>query len=365
VTARILILHTAVGLEEASGLVDLVEASLPLASGDIACSSLPGYALAGGVSPKQLEGVAAALVLVDEPALLDTQLWFEAGGVWALGKRIVLLIDSPEWASQVPAQLKDAQVVVREDRAALVGLVEDLAFSLGVNPRFGDDALRVLDQLGSAPPPRMPSAGDDFLDLSDSTPVGNPVVDDTQESIALEEPPLADSFEPGPAFYAQDDDPMELSDADMVSLVPEADAPRPSHFAPRLRCATAFDAGAAISLCSFHRDSGRDFATELDDTFGRFIDAVGGNWSQLSRLSDIEVWSRCRRHSVGSPSGTRSAFSSRPCASSRSRACRRTWNSALCTRSSGCSRSRSSALRRPTSASRRATSVACNHSSRI
>jgi hypothetical protein len=53
---------------------------------------------------------------------------------------------------------------------------------------------------------------------------------------------------------------------------------------------TAFEAGSAIGLCSFHRDSGQDFAAELDDTFGRLIDGVGGNWAQLSRLADIEVW---------------------------------------------------------------------------
>ena len=64
---------------------------------------------------------------------------------------------------------------------------------------------------------------------------------------------------------------------------------------------------------------GRRFIAELERSFGCFIDAVGGNWLELKRIGDIEVWLGAtdnllevarRRARSTSPTGTRSASSS-------------------------------------------------------
>ena len=302
-TARILILHTPLGLEEASSLVDLVEASLPLSAGDIACSSLPGYALAAA-SPTdylaRVEDASIAIVLVDEPALQDAQLWFEVAVTWARGKRIVLLLDRAERLSEIPPQLIDLQTLLREDRAALVALIEDLAYALQLRPRFGRDAMRALDQLDRAPPSRAPESA--IASFFDSIP---PQVDkgfadreDTEQSAA----PVAEAGggrRSGGGRRGRrrrhrreddEDEPIELGDDDVMALSEPPPEARPSHFAPRLRGSVAFEAGRAISECSFHRKGGEDFRGELSDPFGRFVDAVGGDWVQLSQISDIEVW---------------------------------------------------------------------------
>ena len=128
-TARILILHTPLGLEEASGLVDLVEASLPLSAGDIACSSLPGYTLGAAAKPAdylaRVDDVSIAIVLVDEPALQDAQLWFEAAVIWARGKRMVLLLDRPERLSEIPPQLETEKRI--DDLQVVLDAVMDFA----------------------------------------------------------------------------------------------------------------------------------------------------------------------------------------------------------------------------------------------
>ena len=54
----------------------------------------------------------------------------------------------------MPLQLAGgAEVIARVDREALVALIEDLAFDLGVRPRIGQEAQRALELLSSAPPP--------------------------------------------------------------------------------------------------------------------------------------------------------------------------------------------------------------------
>jgi hypothetical protein len=304
--SRILILHTPLGLEEASSLVDLMEASLPLSSGDVACSSLPGYALASSTPAEYLariEEVSAVLVLVDEAALHDTQLWFDAAVAWARHKRTILLLDRTDRLGELPTQLFDTRVVLREDRGALVALIEDLAYGLQLRPRFGRDAMRALDQLDRAPPSRAPQAITSFFDSVPPQPSSEFIpADDTEQSPAPLIQAAVSEAEPEPAnepaaladdesAEARDDEPIELSDDDVLALSePPPAEPRPSHFATRLGCSAAFEAGRAVSECSFHRKGGEDFSEELSMPFGRFVDALGGSWAQLTTLGDIEVW---------------------------------------------------------------------------
>jgi hypothetical protein len=86
----------------------------------------------------------------------------------------------------------------------------------------------------------------------------------------------------------------ELDPLDLVEELEPTSEPAPvsrfSQTLARLRCEVALEAGRAIAECSFHREEGADYASELNDSFGRFIDAIGGRWNELVRLGDIELW---------------------------------------------------------------------------
>ncbi len=358
-TTGILIIHTDAQLEEASSLVDLLEASLSLPSGAIRCSSLPGYAWpnrnGGQPHPDSfaatLDEIGAAIALVDRAALAEPQLMFDLAAAWARGKRIALLADHAERRRELPPQLSKATLVARLDRAALADLVEDLAFDLGLNPRLGKDAQRALNALSSAPPPppanatpapseaparvpapaaaparvpapptrpaaapipartpavaTMPTAASVAASIEDTPLEPAPAVviaaamrdDDTFEEAELE--PADEAYEPlrsepppaapasVPALDLEDaaaDDAVELSDDDVEPLR------EPAAESNGISCGLSFEAGRAISECSFHRDEGGDFGAQLEASFGRFIDLVGGDWGELRRLSDLDVW---------------------------------------------------------------------------
>jgi hypothetical protein len=318
VTPRILIIHTPSQLEDASSLVDLLEAALALSEGEIQCSSLPGYTLTtrpgAGVQAAEfaalLDQIGAAVALVNEPALCDAQFWFDAAAVWSRGKRLAVVVDDEARAAQLPSQLPATLAIVRSDRSALIGLLEDLAFDLGVDPRIGQGAQRALDQFGSAPEPPPSAQLPTYRPgrLAAAAPASTP---SAPASVAIA-PTLrggaaseASSYEaidtvpppprlPGEAIAASDEDadgeaPFQLDDDDVEPVELEPSSSR-SGVEQRLTCEIAFDAGRAIAECSFHRDAGGDFAAELDGPFGRFVDAAGGSWQQLKRLGDIELW---------------------------------------------------------------------------
>lgn len=293
--AGILIIHTPSQLEQASGLVDLLEASLSLPAGAILCSSLPGYAWPGrGVPSREhparfaatLDAVGAAIALVDADAVRDPQVCFDLAAAWARGKRIALLADSPEQRAQLPPQLGQAHVVARMDRAGIVSLVEDLAFDLGLSPRHGQDAQRALEQLSSAPPPPDPAAAG-----ANGGPAGRgvermappPAVPSEVED-SMPPPALAASPMFGRDEVTADEEFELVGDAEVEALT----GPQPLREGD-VPCELSLEAGRAISECSFHRDNGGDF-TELERSFGPFIEAVGGNWPELKRLGDVEVW---------------------------------------------------------------------------
>ena len=299
VTAGILIIHTPGQLDDASTLVDLLEASLELPTGAIACSSLPGYAWANRASSEPerserfsvaLEGATAAIALVDGPSFADPQLWFDIAAAWSRGKRVAIVADCATRRSQVPLQLAgNGNLIERDDREALVSLIEDLAFDLGVRPRIGQDAQRALELLSSAPPSAPSSMPPRAADLDVPT-VRAVVVMPSLDAVpfALEQTApvdLAAELEPEPdaePIY-EADEPYELNDQDVEQVgVPDGETHGVS-------CQLSLEAGRAISECSFHRETQRD-VTDLERSFGCFVDAVGGNWLELKRLGDTELW---------------------------------------------------------------------------
>lgn len=299
----ILIIHTPSQLEQASSLVDLLEASLELPEGAILCSSLPGYAWPATLPSKPsqpaeftaaLDSVRAAIALLDGSAVRDPQLCFDLAAAWARGKRIALLADHTERRSELPAQLSEATLIERMDRAGLVGMVEDLAFDLGVRPRIGQEAQRALEQLSSAPPP--PNPEDTALDATEGINGTEVPLRAAPGSIPAASAIPVESF---PEDELDEDEEFELGDDDVEPL---REAIEPLHEMPRetpaalaqpqvaTSCELAFEAGRAVSECSFHRDEGGDFAGELEGVFGRFVDSVGGSWEELRSLGDVELW---------------------------------------------------------------------------
>jgi hypothetical protein len=98
---------------------------------------------------------------------------------------------------------------------------------------------------------------------------------------------------PPPAYGSMSEPPFEaleeLDDSE-IEAIEEPDGLVYSHRTQPATCGMAFDAGRAMGECSFHRASGGDFARELSGAFGPFINAIGGDWSSLSRLTDVELW---------------------------------------------------------------------------
>jgi len=315
VTSSILVLHTAQQLEQASNLVDLLEASLPLADGAIRCTSLPGYAWSdGGHTNVPFADAGAAIALVDEPALADGQLLCDLGAVWATGKRVAVIVERAELRGQLPLQLREGHVIERGDRAALASLVEDIAFDLGVDPRLGREANRLIEVI-SVPPP-APSSPPRSAPPASARPAAAPSVpapraarplEDETPAVAAMPPPSADdtdSYEPVEALLAappapsvtdaaREDDTVEPLDLveDVEPLRPATEA-RTSSSPPvvRVRCEVALEAGRAIGESAFHGEEGEHPGAGLDGDFARFVEGLGGHYEDLQHLGDIELW---------------------------------------------------------------------------
>jgi hypothetical protein len=60
--------------------------------------------------------------------------------------------------------------------------------------------------------------------------------------------------------------------------------------APLPSCSVSLQAGRAIADCVFHRAQGGRFADELDQPFGAFLATLGGDWTTLRKLDDLDVW---------------------------------------------------------------------------
>jgi hypothetical protein len=316
VTSRILIIHTPSQLEEASGLVDLLEASLSLPEDAIVCSSLPGYAsssrsgvgMGGAEFSALVDQLGAALALCDGPALQHAQLWFDAAAVWSRGKRLAVVIDAPELAAQLPSQLANAPAVVRTERDAVIGLIEDLAFDLGIDPRLGQDAQRALEQFSSFPPPAIAASAAPAVQASEPR---QPEPSQSYEAVDTVPPPALVSDEVLEVADLEYDDGeeelYEVEDSEVEAIDP-ALAPRHSQIEaiePRLTCEMSLAAGRALAECAFHRESGADFAAELEAPFGAFVDAAGGSWDELKPLGDIEVWLAATDNLLQALAGTR------------------------------------------------------------
>jgi hypothetical protein len=321
VGAGIFVVHTKEQARDAGALVDLLESALALPDGALACSSLPGYAwsISGQSNVAEwdamLQRVGAAVALADTEALNSPQWMFDIAAAHGRGLWTVVLLEDATQASRLPVQLTSATLALRSDEVSVRAVVEDLAFELGFAPRLGQETKEAIATFSSIPPDnrreseaqsaasdfdyapakpqrvadtyRPPSAGMRSRGASDDTPIATyESLDTVPPSVSYRgELPSVPSEPPAP--FASDDEPLELDSDELqpidggVVMVSRAQGASP---------VMAFDAGRAISECSFHRHTGGDFVRELEQPFGAFIDAIGGDWRALQRIEDVEVW---------------------------------------------------------------------------
>lgn len=268
-TSRIFVSHCAADHALGAQVAEFLRAALEGAR--ISESSLPGREPSGGADSlaavkQELSGAAVVIGIITSHAFDSGEVPFQLGAAWALGKRLVLLL-SPDGDARelyLPMGHADALVLGPE---SLVELAASLAGRM-VGSRFelSNHAKRALAAL-------FPEWSG--LDRESSE---HPITSPRDSATTQQQWPLDENGQPRPS---QPPPPMAT---EMDSgIVPHARPGLPS-------CGSSLLAGRAVSDCVFNREQGGPFADELDVPFGAFLAALGGNWSVLRELEDLDVW---------------------------------------------------------------------------
>jgi hypothetical protein len=288
----------------------------------LVASSLPGYASdvhGEGELHAMLTGATLMLALFTERSTYDPEFVFELGAAWALGIDVLPLLLGATSATDVPWPLRDRPSIRAQDEAAWRELVQQLSHRLQVTLR------------PTLPPPAAVEPATAPVDVK-------ALIEQPQLSAAEPEPPVVavqpepepapePEREPEPEPEPVRDNPVSIVAPVMVSGQPKAHLPIPpapavpaEAFAIAAAAADAeqaedqqplaadafeppsdvrstlpsyrmaLEAGRALSDCVFNREENVDFTSELDEPFGRFVDAMGGSWSDLSKLQDFDLW---------------------------------------------------------------------------
>jgi hypothetical protein len=265
---RIFVSHCAVDHELAAQVAEFLRAVLEGAR--VSESSLPGREPAGDADSlaaikQELSTAGVVIGIITAHAFDSGEVPFQLGAAWALGKRLVLLLSPDGDAHELYLPMGHAEALVLGPDALL-----ELASSLAGRDsgvELGTHSRRALGVL-------FPAWGG--LDRESSEhpimPRGN------GSAITQQQWPLDDQGEPRPSSPP----PPQASDMES-GIVPHARPGLPG-------CGSSLLAGRAVSDCVFNREQGGPFADELDVPFGAFLAALGGNWSVLRELEDLDVW---------------------------------------------------------------------------
>jgi hypothetical protein len=244
-TKRMFVCHAKSDIESTSETVDRLEIALDFPESVLLTSSLPGYS-SDTRSEDELRAMLASttvvLALMTETSAEDPEFSFELGAAWALGIDIIPLLLNGTDTSHLPWPVRSSPSIRPAEAGDWDRLVEDLSLRLDAPPRVAAVEPTV------APEP-MPRTSDIFVGAN-SVSVA-PVV-----NLSPSEPPSANS--------------------DVFSRLPS--------------CEMSLEAGRAVSDCLFNRAEISDFEGELGEPLGRFVDAIGGTWSELRKLQDLELW---------------------------------------------------------------------------
>jgi hypothetical protein len=323
-TQRMFVCHAKSDIEATSEIVDALENALEFPSGTVGtlvASSLPGYASdvhGEGELHATLTGATLMLALFTERSTYDPEFVFELGAAWALGIDVLPLLLSATSPNDVPWPLRDRPSIRAQDEAAWRDLVQQLSHRLQVPLRQPAQPPAALE------PETAPVDVKALLDepqLAAAEPAApaqaEPLVSAAPELLAAASAPeliTGAAAEPEPEPERRN--PVSIVAPVMVHGQPKASPKIPAapgipaeafHESEPPLAADAFEppsdvrstlpsyrmsleAGRALSDCVFNREEQLDFASELEDPFGRFVDAMGGSWRELSKLQDIDLW---------------------------------------------------------------------------
>jgi hypothetical protein len=307
-TQRMFVCHAKSDIEATSEIVDALENALEfpnssaVSAGTLVASSLPGYASdvhGEGELHAMLTGATLMLALFTERSTYDPEFVFELGAAWALGIDVLPLLLGATSTTDIPWPLRDRPSIRAQDEAAWRELVQQLSDRLqvplrqppqppaAVEPETAPvDVKSLIDepQLTAAEPvaePRAAAAPERESEPERNNPVSivAPVMVHGQPKPSTPIPPPA-----GVPVEALQHEPPLAADA----FEPPSDVRSTLPGLPSYRM--SLEAGRALSDCVFNREEQLDFTRELEQPFGRFVDAMGGSWDAMSKRQDFDVW---------------------------------------------------------------------------
>jgi hypothetical protein len=255
--------HAKSDIESTSETVDRLENTLDFPESVLLTSSLPGYS-SDTRSEDELRAMLASttvvLALMTETSAEDPEFSFELGAAWALGIDIVPLLLAGTDTSHLPWPVRSSPSIRPAEAGEWDRLVEDLSLRLDVPRRVvaaePEPMPEPVTQPGFEFMPEPVSGSSDVFVASVSSVSIAPVVNLSQSEASQSEPPPQNS--------------------DVYSRLPS--------------CEMSLEAGRAVSDCLFNQAEISDFERELAEPLGQFVDAIGGTWSELRKLQDLELW---------------------------------------------------------------------------
>ncbi len=241
---------------------------------EIRSSAVPGHtadATRGSDGLRDELRAAEVVVAVVTPAALSSpQFAIELGAAWALEKSIVALTDPQLTLTDLPGALREQPAFALEGPEAVRELAQ-YVFPEHTETEEGEQLLSSMfgERTSQSQARRI------------SLPAG-----DTHQGMppVREETSVSDESDSGVHLQAA------AEGAADSGVQPAVAAEGASDNGAGLSAQMSLGAGIAFSECSFDGKQGGDFANELDEPFGAFVDALGGSWSDLRALNDLDLW---------------------------------------------------------------------------
>jgi hypothetical protein len=282
-TKRLYVCHANADIESTSEVVDILESALDFPTGALLTSSLPGYS-SDARNEDELRSMYGethvVLALLTQTSALDPEFNFELGAAWALGLRIIAVVLDERSIAALPWPLRSVPAVSLQAPDEWSQLIGDLALRLGLSPRpIPPEALEAFENSALETSALDPITVTDPITETALDPAAAAAIDEAvaaldqaaaliDEVLAPHQAPAADSFRPA------------------ASVPPPASAV----YTRLPTCEMALEAGRAASDCLYNRSEVNDFVGELDQPLGRFIDALGGSWTDLRRAREFDDW---------------------------------------------------------------------------
>lgn len=131
-TPRIFVSHSSDDLDVVKCVVNLLEAAFVAKSGDIRCTSLPGYRLSAGDKTSEVVRVEisqanALLAIITRKSFASAWVLFEMGARWGSGERIVPLLGPGADPSVLRGPVHEINALSCSHREDLEQVLHDLA----------------------------------------------------------------------------------------------------------------------------------------------------------------------------------------------------------------------------------------------